>query len=175
MPKDATTPTSAEPIAAGKKAPAFRLKDQQGVGHALKDYAGRPLILFFYPKDDTSGCTREACDFRDQLAPLRAMGVAVLGVSILDQRSKAKFAKKHGLDFPLLADDHLDEQGKPDPIVAKKFGVWVEKSMYGRTYMGIERTTFLIDGHGRVARVWSKVSVPGHVEEVVLAAKALTV
>lgn len=158
--------TTSEPIKAGRKAPAFKLKDQDGNTHALSDYAGRPVVLFFYPKDDTSGCTQEACDFRDQLPAFEKLGATVLGISILDTKSKARFAKKNDLNFPLLADDRENAEGKPDPAIAQKYGVWVEKSMYGRTYMGIERTTFLIDAQGKIARVWSKVKVPGHVDEV---------
>lgn len=165
--------TTKEPIKAGRKAPAFKLQDQEGTTHALADYAGAPVVLFFYPKDSTSGCTQEACDFRDQRAALKKLGARVLGISILDTKSKAKFAIKNDLNFPLLADDRVDGDGKPDPVVAQKYGVWVEKSMYGRTYMGIERTTFLIDAQGKIARVWSKVKVPGHVDEVVAALKAL--
>ncbi|MEO1007339.1 MAG: peroxiredoxin [Planctomycetota bacterium] len=150
----------------GKKAPAFTLADQSDTKHALKDYAGRPLVLFFYPKDGTSGCTTEACDFRDLLPEFEEMDAAVLGISILDTKSKAKFAKKHDLSYPLLADDRIDADERPDPEVAQKYGVWVEKSMYGKTYMGIERTTFLIDAAGKIAQVWSKVKVPGHAEAV---------
>lgn len=150
----------------GDKAPAFRLKDQHGTEHALRDYAGRPVVLFFYPKDGTSGCTKEACDFQASLPRFESLDAAVLGVSILGPDSKQRFAEKHGLAYPLLADDHADPSGKPDPVVAKKYGVWVDKSMYGRTYKGIERTTFLIDPAGRIARIWRKVKVPGHVEEV---------
>lgn len=162
--------TEVEPIKAGRKAPAFKLQDQDGNTHALADYAGKPLVLFFYPKDDTSGCTQEACDFRDQLPAFEKLGAAVLGISILKTKSKAKFASKNDLNFPLLADDRENDADKPDPAIAQKYGVWVEKSMYGRTYMGINRTTFLIDAQGKIARVWSKVKVPGHVDEV---AKAL--
>lgn len=165
--------TTDQPIQAGRKAPAFKLKDQDDTWHALADYAGKPLVLFFYPKDDTSGCTQEACDFRDQLPAFEKLGAAVLGISILDTRSKATFAAKNELNFPLLADENEDAQGKPDPAVARKYGVWVEKSMYGRTYMGIERTTFLIDAQGKIARVWSKVKVPGHVDEVAKAIEDL--
>ena len=105
-------PTAAsEPMKAGRKAPAFKLKDQDGNTHALSDYAGKPVILFFYPKDDTSGCTQEACDFRDQLPAFEKLGAAVLGISILDTRSKAKFARKNDLNFPLLADDREGEDG----------------------------------------------------------------
>ncbi len=164
------TTTTNEPVKAGRKAPAFKLKDQNGTTHALADHAGKPVVLFFYPKDDTSGCTQEACDFRDQLPAFEGFGAAVLGISILDTKSKAKFAAKNDLTYPLLADDRVGEDGKPDPAVARKYGVWVEKSMYGKAFMGIERTTFLIDAQGKIARVWSKVKVPGHVDEV---AKAL--
>src|SRR5439155_10728486 len=110
----------------GKKAPAFTLKDQNGNPHKLSDYAGRPVVLYFYPKDDTPGCTKEACDFRDSLPRFKPSKAAVLGVSILDEKSKARFATKHDLPFPLLAD--------PDHEVAEKFGVWQKKSRYGRTY-----------------------------------------
>jgi len=158
--------TTKDPLKPGRKAPAFKLKDQDGHTHGLADYAGKPVVLFFYPKDSTSGCTQEACDFRDQLPAFKKLGAAVLGISILGTKSKAKFAAKHDLNFPLLADDREGEDGKPDPAVAQKYGVWVEKSMYGRTYMGIERTTILIDAQGKIARVWSKVKVPGHVDEV---------
>ncbi len=165
--------TTYEPIKAGRKAPAFKLQDQDGNTHALSDYAGKPLVLFFYPKDDTSGCTQEACDFRDQLPAFEKLGAAVLGISILNTKSKAKFARKNDLNFLLLADDRENAEGKPDPAIAQKYGVWVEKSMYGRTYMGIDRTTFLIDAQGKIARVWSKVKVPGHVDEVAQALKEL--
>ena len=161
------------PIEAGKRAPAFTLEDQDGVKHSLKDYAGQPVILFFYPKDLTSGCTTEACDFRDRLPKFAKLDAQVLGISILDTRSKKKFADKQSLTYPLLADDAVDEAGKPAPKIAQKYGVWVEKSMYGKKYMGIERTTLIVDPAGKVARVWSKVKVPGHAEEVLDAMKAM--
>ncbi len=142
----------------GRKAPAFSLADQSGKTHRLADYARRPVVLFFYPKDDTPGCTQEACDFRDRLPKFDEHQAAVLGVSILDEKSKAKFAGKHGLNFPLLAD--------ADHAVAEKYGVWQEKSRYGRKYMGIARTTYLIAADGKVARRWDNVKVPGHVEDV---------
>lgn len=157
----------------GKKAPAFTLKDQDGTTHKLSDFAGKPLVIFFYPKDDTSGCTKEACAFRDLRKEFDEAGAAVIGISILDTKSKAKFASKHDLNFPLLADDATDDDGKPAPKVADKFGVWVEKSMYGKSYMGIERTTFLIGPDGKVARRWDKVKVPGHADEVLDAVRAL--
>ena len=145
-------------IEPGKKAPAFTLKDQQGQAHTLSDYAGRPVILYFYPKDDTPGCTQETCEFQAALPAYRSSKAAVLGVSILDEQSKAKFASKHGVTFPLLAD--------ADHAVAEKYGVWQEKSNYGRKYMGIARTTYLIDGDGKVARRWDNVKVNGHVDAV---------
>jgi thioredoxin-dependent peroxiredoxin len=142
----------------GRKAPAFSLKDQHGKTHSLADYAGRPVILYFYPKDDTPGCTKESCEFQAALPGLKPTKAVVLGVSILDETSKAKFAKKHGLTFPLLAD--------ADHAVAEKYGVWQEKSRYGRTYMGIARTTYLIGPDGKVAQRWDNVKVDGHVEAV---------
>ncbi|MEM9084268.1 MAG: thioredoxin-dependent thiol peroxidase [Planctomycetota bacterium] len=156
-----------------KKAPAFTLKDQDGTAHKLSAYVGQPVVLFFYPKDSTSGCTKEACDFRDNLFEFKKSKAAVFGISILDSKSKAKFADKNDLDFPLLADDATDEDGKPAPKIAEKYGVWKEKSMYGKTYMGIERTTYLIDAKGKVAQRWDKVKVPGHVDAVLEAVKEL--
>jgi peroxiredoxin Q/BCP len=152
-------------IERGRKAPAFSLKDQHGTVHRLSDYAGRPLVLYFYPKDDTPGCTQQACGFEAQLPDLRLHKASVLGVSILDEKSKEKFAKKHALTFPLLAD--------ADHAVAEKYGVWQEKARYGRKYMGIVRTTYLIDANGKVARRWDKVKVDGHVAEVADAVAAL--
>ena len=152
----------------GKRAPAFSLKDQDGKTHKLSDYAGHPLVLYFYPKDDTPGCTAEACAFRDNLAggqvsiarkPMRPVPRAqVLGVSILDEKSKAKFADKYSVTFPLLAD--------ADHEVAEKYGVWQKKSRYGRSYMGIVRTTYLIGADGKVAKRWDNVKVEGHAEDV---------
>jgi thioredoxin-dependent peroxiredoxin len=149
----------------GKKAPAFSLKDQDGKTHSLTDYAGRPLVLYFYPKDDTPGCTTEACSFRDAQPDFSKVKAIVLGVSVLDTASKAKFAKKHALNFPLLADE--------DHAVADKYGAWQEKSLYGRKYMGIARITYLIDRDGKVAKRWDKVSVGTHAEEVLEAVKTL--
>ena len=150
-------------IEPGQKAPAFALKDQQGDTHRLSDYAGQHVVLYFYPKDDTPGCTKESCEFQAQLPTYKRRKTAVLGVSILDEKSKARFADKHGLTFPLLAD--------PEHTVAEKYGVWQEKSRYGRTYMGIVRTTYLIDGSGKVVRRWDKVNVNGHVDEVMKAVR----
>ena len=152
-------------IEPGRKAPAFSLKDQEGTTHKLADYAGQPLVLYFYPKDDTPGCTTETCDFRDRLPKFKKSKAAVLGVSILDEKSKAKFAKKHDVNFPLLAD--------ADHAVAEKYGVWQEKSRYGRTYMGIARTTYLIDADGKVAKRWDNVKVDGHADAVLAAVAEL--
>jgi peroxiredoxin Q/BCP len=152
-------------VDAGKKAPAFNLKDQHGRSHRLSDYAGKPVVLYFYPKDDTPGCTKETCEFRDALPRFASSKAAVLGVSILDEKSKARFAGKYNVTFPLLAD--------ADHQVAEKYGVWQEKSRYGRTYMGIARTTFLIGADGKVARRWDNVKVDAHAEDVLAAVEAL--
>ena len=149
----------------GKKAPAFTLKDQHGTATRLTDLAGRPVVLYFYPKDDTPGCTTEACDFESLLPRFGSHKAVVLGVSILDEASKARFAGKHHLTFPLLAD--------PDHAVAEKYGVWQKKTRYGRSYMGIVRTTYLIDRDGRVAKRWDNVKVDGHADDVLAAADAL--
>ena len=145
----------------GKKAPAFTLKDQNGDTHRLSDYEGRPVILYFYPKDDTPGCTQESCEFQARLPALKPSKAAVLGISILDEKSKAKFANKHGLTFPLLADAEHE--------VAEKYGVWQQKSFMGRKFMGIVRTTYLIGPDGKVIQRWDKVKVDGHVDEVAAA------
>jgi peroxiredoxin Q/BCP len=152
-------------IEPGTKAPSFTLKDQNGEPHSLAGYAGRPVVLYFYPKDDTPGCTTETCDFRDRLPQFKKGQAVVLGVSILDEKSKAKFAKKHDVNFPLLAD--------ADHRVAENFGVWQEKSRYGRKYMGISRTTYLIDAKGKVVRRWDNVKVAGHAEDVLAAVQQL--
>lgn len=145
----------------GKKAPSFSLKDQHGKTHALADYAGQYVILYFYPKDDTPGCTTETCAFRDLLPTFKTSKAAVLGASILDEESKARFAAKYSVNFPLLAD--------ADHAVAEKYGVWQEKSNYGKAYMGIVRTTYLIGPDGKVARRWDNVKVDGHAEAVLAA------
>jgi peroxiredoxin Q/BCP len=149
----------------GRKAPAFSLPDQEGRTHRSKDYAGRPLILYFYPKDDTPGCTKEACAFRDALPDFKKGKTAVLGVSVLDAASKAKFARKHKLNFPLLAD--------PEHEVADRFGAWQKKSLYGRTYMGVARMTYLIGPDGKVVRRWDNVKVDGHADDVLRAVDEL--
>jgi len=148
-------------IEPGQKAPAFSLKDQAGKTHALKDYAGKPLVLYFYPKDDTPGCTAEACSFNEHLPALTKKGAVILGVSVLDTASKAKFADKYSLSFPLLADETHD--------VADKYGAWQEKRMYGKAYMGIARITYLIGPTGKVVRRWDGVKVDGHTAEVLAA------
>ena len=153
-------------IEPGKKVPAFTLKDQNGKSHSLTDYAGRPVVLYFYPKDDTPGCTKETCDFRDHLPRFKTAKAAVFGVSILDEASKARFASKYDVNFPLLADT--------DHAVAEKYGVWQQKSLYGRKFMGNVRTTYLIDADGKVARRWDNVKVDGHAEDVLQAVKELS-
>jgi peroxiredoxin Q/BCP len=145
-------------IEEGKKAPAFSLKDQDGTTHKLSEFAGKSVVLYFYPKDDTPGCTKESCDFRDNLVRFSHAKANILGISILDEKSKAKFAKKYDLNFPLLAD--------ADHEIAEKYGVWQKKMRYGRSYMGIVRTTYLIGPDGKVAKRWDKVNVEGHAEEV---------
>jgi peroxiredoxin Q/BCP len=145
----------------GKKAPAFTLKDQEGRPHSLSDYTGRAVVLYFYPKDDTPGCTTESCAFQSLLPKFKKMKAEVLGMSILDEASKARFAAKHDLTFPLLADANHE--------VAEKYGVWQEKSNYGKKYMGIARTTYLIGPDGKVQKRWDKVKVDGHADEVLKA------
>lgn len=149
----------------GAKAPAFALERDGGGKVALKDFAGKPLVLYFYPKDDTSGCTKEAQDFTASLAAFKKAGAAVLGVSKDTVKAHDKFVAKYELKIPLASD--------PEGTVIEAYGSWVEKSLYGRKYMGIDRSTFLIDAKGKIAQVWRKVRVPGHVEEVLAAVKAL--
>lgn len=152
-------------IEPGKKAPSFSLPDQAGKVHSLVDYAGKPVVIFFYPKDDTPGCTKESCAFQDNLPRFKKSKAAVLGMSMLDSKSKARFAKKYDLTFPLIADE--------DHAVMEKYGVWQEKSMYGRKYMGVARTTYLISADGKVVKRWDGVKVDGHAEEVLAAVQAL--
>ena len=149
----------------GDKAPAFSLEDQAGKTVKLSDFKGKKVVLYFYPKDDTPGCTREACAFRDEHSALQKAGAVVLGVSPDSEASHARFAGKYKLPFPLLAD--------PDHGVSEKYGAWGEKSLYGRKFMGITRSTFLIDGSGKVARVWPKVKVDGHVDQVLEAIREI--
>ena len=152
-------------IEIGKKAPAFNLTDQDGKTHKLSDYEGRPVVLYFYPKDDTPGCTAEACAFRDNIVRFKPGNALILGVSVLDEKSKAKFAEKYDLNFPLLADS--------DHAVADEYGAWQERSMYGRKYMGVARVTYLIGADGKVVQRWDKVKVEGHAEEVLAAVNAV--
>ena len=149
----------------GNKAPDFTLPTDGAGTVTLSKLNGKKVVLYFYPKDDTSGCTAEACGFRDSFPDYGATGAVVIGISKDSVASHDKFKKKHGLPFILASDAGGD--------VCEKYGVWVEKSMYGRKYMGIERATFLIDGKGVVRGVWHKVRVPGHVGEVLNAARAL--
>ena len=146
-------------------APDFSLPRDGGGTLSLADFKGKTLVLFFYPKDDTPGCTKESIGFSEALADFGAAGAAVVGVSKDSAASHDKFVKKHGLGVPLLSDD--------GSTMCEDYGVWAEKSMYGKTYMGIERSTFLIDGSGKIVRVWRKVKVPGHVDEVLAAVRAM--
>jgi peroxiredoxin Q/BCP len=146
----------------GDTAPDFSLPSTDGSVISLAQFRGmQPIVLYWYPKDDTPGCTTEACSFRDNLAALQGKGVAVLGASPDGVKSHQKFATKFSLNFPLLADEGA--------VVAQKYGVWVEKSMYGRTFMGVERTTFLIGTDGTIAAVWRKVNPNKHVDEILAA------
>ncbi len=142
----------------GDKAPPFTLETDRGERVALKDFAGKPVVLYFYPKDDTPGCTVEACEFRDAWTDVQQAGAVVLGVSPDDVASHGKFRDKFHLPFPLLAD--------PEHTVAGAYGAWGEKSMYGRKYMGILRSTFIIGGDGRITHVFPKVTPKGHAAEV---------
>lgn len=152
-------------IEPGEKAPAFSLKADNGSRVKLADLKGKPVVLYFYPRDDTPGCTREACAFRDQQAPLKKLGAVVLGISTDSVDSHAKFRDKYRLNFPLLADE--------DHAVAEKYGAWREKNMYGKKSMGIQRSTYLIDAAGKVAKVWKRVNVDGHDQQVLDALAAL--
>ena len=149
----------------GDMAPDVTLGMGDGGAMRLSDLRGSPLVLYFYPKDDTSGCTAEAIDFSRLKAAFDMAGVGILGVSKNSADEHARFADKHGLKVKLVTDT--------DGTVCEAFGTWGEKSMYGRKYMGIDRATFLIDGEGRVAKVWRKVKVPGHADEVLAAAESL--
>ena len=150
-------------LSKGDKAPNFKLAADGGAALSLGGLKGQPFVLFFYPKDDTSGCTREAIGFSENLKKFEKLGVAVIGVSKDSVESHDKFKVKHKLKIPLGSD--------PEVKMASSYGVWVEKSMYGRKYMGMERATFLIDAKGVIREIWHKVKVPGHVEAVLAAAK----
>lgn len=153
-------------LTAGDKAPNFSLpSDDQDKEIKLSDFKGQKLVLFFYPKDNTPGCTKESCAFRDLKADFEAENTAVIGISKNSLKDHDKFRSKHGLNFPLLS----DENG----TMCEDYGVWVEKSMYGKTYMGIERSTFLIDENSTIVKAWHKVKVDGHVDDVLETIKRL--
>jgi peroxiredoxin Q/BCP len=143
----------------GDNAPNFTLLGDDAKDHSLAQLKGKKVVLFFYPKDDTSGCTKEACSFRDNLASIKRKGAVVVGISADSVESHKKFISKYDLNFVLLSDERRS--------VLEAYGVWKEKSFMGRKYMGIERTTFIIDEHGKISRIFRKVKVDGHTEEVV--------
>lgn len=149
----------------GSKAPAFTLMSDAGKKVKLSELKGSPVVLYFYPKNDTPGCTKEACAFRDRHEELTKLGAKVLGVSPDDVGSHGKFRDKYELNFPLLADT--------DHQVAEKYGAWREKNMYGKKSMGIQRSTFLIDANGKIAKVWKRVQVAGHDQQVLEALQEL--
>jgi thioredoxin-dependent peroxiredoxin len=153
-------------LAEGDKAPDFDMPASGGRHVSLKSFAGKPFVLYFYPRADTPGCTKEACAFQEALPQLGKIGLDVVGVSKDKMPPIEKFAAKYGLTFPLASDEKSG--------VAEAYGVWVEKSMYGRKYMGMDRATFLVDAKGRIAKIWRKVKVPGHAAEVMAAAKSLS-
>lgn len=151
-------------IEEGKKAPNFKLKDQNGETISLDSFKGKNVVLYFYPKDDTSGCTKEACNFRDEFPKFSKIDAVILGVSPDSIESHKKFAAKYKLPFSLLSDEKKE--------VCEKFGVWQEKSMYGKKYMGVVRTTFIIDEKGIIKKIFPKVKVEDHNKEVMEALKA---
>ena len=150
----------------GTKAPAFTLSSDANKKVKLSDFRGKPVVLYFYPKDDTPGCTKEACAFRDASVQLQELGAVVLGVSPDDVQSHVKFRDKYSLNFPLLAD--------PEHALAEAYGAWREKNMYGKKSMGVQRSTYLIDGEGKIVKVWKKVSVDGHDAQVLEALQSLS-
>ncbi|NOT23924.1 MAG: thioredoxin-dependent thiol peroxidase [Nitrospiraceae bacterium] len=154
----------AKELEVGDKAPSLSLPDQSGEPVSLKDFKGKQVVLYFYPKDDTPGCTKESCDFRDAEAAVRKAGAVILGVSFDGQESHQKFIEKFTLPFTLLSDEKK--------VAAKAYGVYKEKSMYGRKYWGIERSTFVIDQAGKLKAIFRKVKVGSHVDEVLTALKA---
>lgn len=153
-----TPPPAAEPIGVGEDAPDFTLPDQEGRPHALTGYRGRWVVLYFYPRDNTPSCTKQACGFRDADAELKEAGLMVLGVSPDDRKSHRRFADKLSLPFPLLADEGA--------AVCRAYGVWGPRRMFAVRYMGVARTTYLIDPAGKVAHRWDKVKVQGHAADV---------
>lgn len=142
----------------GKKAPDFTLPDFEGKKHKLSDYRGKPVVLYFYPKDDTPGCTNEACSFRDSFSEFKSAGITVLGISVDDEKAHEKFINKYDLPFTLLSDKNKK--------VVEKYGVWVEKNMYGRKYMGTARKTFLLDEQGKIVHIFNKVKTASHAKDV---------
>lgn len=148
-------------LSVGDPAPSFSAPDDTGAPVSLEDLRGRRVVLYFYPKDDTSGCTAQACAIRDDWASVQALDVALFGVSPDSVASHAKFRAKHDLPFPLLVDE--------DHAIAEAYGTWVEKSMYGKTYMGVERSTFLIGADGRIEAIWRKVKPAEHLDLVLTA------
>ena len=149
---------STRQLKVGQKAPAFSLPNQDGQIVSLSDYKGKIIVLYFYPKDDTPGCTKESCAFRDGIDEIHDIGADVIGVSGDSVESHKKFVKKYSLNFPLLSDESKK--------MLQAYGVWKEKSLYGRKFMGIERTTFIINGNGKIDGIFPKVKVDGHLEEV---------
>ena len=152
-------------LAVGDRAPAFALKDQDGTTVRLSSFKGKRVVVYFYPKADTPGCTQQSCNLRDAFPQLKKLKAAVVGISPDPSEKQKKFDDKYGLGFPLLADT--------DHKVAEAWGVWGQKSLYGRKFMGITRSTYLIDGSGKVARVWPKVKVDGHVDQVLEAIREI--
>lgn len=152
-------------IKIGLKAPSIKLKNQDGKTVSSTDFKGKNIVLYFYPKDNTSGCTKEACNFRDEFPKFGKLNAVILGVSPDSVESHQKFKNKYKLPFDLLSDEKKE--------VLKKYGVWKEKSMYGRKYMGVERTTFIVNGNGKIAKIFPKVKVDKHNAEVMQALKEL--
>jgi peroxiredoxin Q/BCP len=154
----------AKELTVGERAPEFSLPDQHGRIVSLKGFKGKQIVLYFYPKDDTPGCTKESCDFRDPESQILRAGGEILGVSLDGKESHQKFIKKFGLPFSLLSDE--------DATISKAYGVYKEKNMYGRKYWGIERSTFVVDTEGKLKAIFRKVKVDGHADEVLTALKA---
>jgi peroxiredoxin Q/BCP len=142
----------------GDKAPDFKLPTDNDGEISLSQFKGQKVVLYFYPKDDTPGCTKESCSFNENLSAFNKMNAQVIGLSKCSVKKHNKFKEKYGLKFPLASDENSD--------VCEQYGTWVEKSMYGKKYMGIDRSTFLIDENGKIAHIWRKVKVPGHIEDV---------
>ena len=159
--KPQAEPASSVSLAEGSKAPAFSLPDETGTVVSSASLAGKPYVIYFYPKDDTPGCTKEACDFRDNIKAFNSAKIRVLGVSPDDPKRHAKFKEKYGLNFTLLSD--------VEKSLITAYGVWIKKLNYGREYMGVQRSTFIVDKSGKIAKSWNGVRVPGHVDAVLAA------